>query len=228
MQPYSREKLTDRQLAVLDHIISFAGATADQVHYFTNRSPFDIFPVDVAVVKPSEISPYFIVSTVGLSAYKPMNELARAELVILLPEGWKTDFAKMEYFWPVKMLQDISRGLINKDKGVFIEQLMELDEDDPYETTDFVGGIVTFPELMPLEFIEKKIDYDYTRFFELVPVTGKQVKKIGDIGADKFIQFDLHDADGPVLNVEVPDVKRNAGKKIDMIISHNERSLKGK
>lgn len=228
MEPYSFDNTTERQYKTLAHTLSTIGGKAEQVHFFkSEHNPFDLYPVDIAVIEPTEEFENFIVTTVGLSAYKFMKDFARAELIIILPKEWKADFTKWEYYWPVKLLQDIAFGIINNKAGVVPFQLFEM-ADEPYETTNVVGGIVILPEIMPIEFIEEKIDYDYTRFYQLIPVTKKQVDKIKDIGADKFIQFDLHDADGPLLNVEVPDVKKNAGKKIDRIISHNERILKGK
>jgi len=230
MEPYSFDDITDRQLKILAHTLSTTGGTAEQVHLFkSEKDPFDLYPVDVAMLEPTKFFEYYIVTTVGLSAYKFSSKVARAELIMLLPKEWKADFSKWEYFWPVKLMQDIAFGIINNKASVLPLQLFEMtDAGNPYETTSFVGGIVNFPELFPVEYVDEKIDYDYTRFYQVVPVTKKQVDKIKDIGSDKFIQFDLHDADGPLLNVEVPDVKKNAGKKIDKIIAHNERTLKGK
>lgn len=230
MEPYSFDNITDRQLKTLAHTLSTIDGKAEQVHLLkTEQSPYDLYPVDVAVIEPTESFDYHIVTTVGLSAYKFLKDVARAELIMILPHEWKTTFSKWEYYWPVKMMQDIAFGIINKKMGVLPHQLFEMtDPDDPYETTNFIGGIVNFPEILPVQYVDEKIEYDYTRFYQVVPVTKKQMEKIKDIGAGKFIQFDLHDADGPLLNVEIPDVKKNAGKKIDRIISHNERTLKGK
>ena len=230
MEPYSFDDITDRQLKTLAHTLSTIGGTAEQVHYFkSEQSVYDLYPMDIAVIEPTEFFDYFVVTTMGLSAYKFPDEVARAELVMILPSEWKADFSKWEYFWPVKLMQDIAFGIIKNKVGVLPLKVFEMaGEDSPYETTNFIGGIVNFPELFPVEYIDEKIDYDYTRFYQIIPLTKKQMDKIKDIGASKFIQFDLHDAEGPLLNVEVPDVKKNAGKKIDKIISHNERSLKGK
>lgn len=230
MEPYSFDDITDRQLKTLAHTLSTVGGKAEQVHYFKSEQDlFDLYPVDVAVLEPTEFFDYFIVTTMGLSAYKFPDEIARAELIMLLPSEWKANFSKWEYFWPVKLLQDIAFGVIKNKSGVVPFQVHQIaDATEPYETTNFIGGIVNFPELFPVEYVDEKIGIDYTRFYQIIPVTKEQVDKINDIGPAKFIQFDLHDAEGPLLNVEVPDVKKNEGKKIDRIISHNERTLKGK
>jgi hypothetical protein len=229
MKPNSFEKLTDRQMKVLAHTLAFVNGTAEQVHYFNSeKSVYDLYPVDVAVIEPTKSFNNFIVTTVGLSAYK-FEQFARAELVLFLPSEWKTDFSKWEYFWPVKFLQDVAFGVVNSEQGIFPGQLRVLnDTSNPYQTTDVVGGVVNYPEIMPVKFIEEKIDYDFTRFFQIVPITKSQLEKVQDVGVDKFTKFDLHDADGPLLNIDVPDVPKSEGKRIDEIIAHNERNLKGK
>ncbi|NCB48215.1 MAG: suppressor of fused domain protein [Clostridia bacterium] len=229
MEPYSFDDITDRQLKTLAHTLSTIGGTAEQVHFFKSEQDWvNLFPVDIAIIEPTEIFEYFIVTTVGLSAFKFSDGTARAELIMLLPKDWKVNPSKQEYFWPVKLMKDIALSAVKNKVGVVPLQVYQIQEEEPYETTKFIGGIVNLPELFPVEYIDEKIGVDYTRFYQVVPITKKQLDKINDIGSVKFIRFDLHDAEGPLLNVEVPDVKKNEGKKIDRIISHNERTLKGK
>ncbi len=229
MKSYSFGDITKRQMKTLAHTLSTIGGRAEQVHFFSSEKKVtDLYPVDIAMLEPTEIFPYHIVTTVGLSAFKFMKDVARAELILMLPLEWKTTFSKKEYLWPINLLQDIAFNVIKNEVGVLPYQVYQTTEKEPYETTEYVGGIVNFPEFMPLEFIDEKIDFDYTRFYQLVPITAKQHNKIADIGAEKFIRFDLHDANGPLLNISLPDVRKNAAKKIDKIISHNERKLKGK
>lgn len=229
MKSYSFTNITKRQMKTLAHTLSTIDGQAKGVHFFSSEKRVtDLYPVDIAMLEPTEIFPYHIVTTMGLSAFKFMKEVARAELILILPEQWKTDFSKKEYVWPVHLLQDVAFGVIKNEVGVQPHQVYQTSQKEPYETTEFIGGIVNLPELMPLEYIDEKIDFDFTRFYQLVPITAKQQNKIADIGAEKFIRFDLHDADGPLLNVPLPDVRKNAARKIDRIISQNERKLKGK
>lgn len=55
MEPYSFDDITDRQLKTLAHTLSTVGGKAEQVHYFKSEQDlFDLYPVDVAVLEPTE------------------------------------------------------------------------------------------------------------------------------------------------------------------------------
>ena len=220
--------LTDRQTDVLVHIARVGGFNLDDVEYIKNEEYFDDpSSIDIAIFSPTKDFNYYLVSTVGLSSFQPDKTLARAELFMLLPPSWKIDLEKDEYNWPIKMLEDVASGLVEKNIGVNLYQVIQVSEDNFNDSTDVVGGVVCFPELNVIQFVEEKIEETYTRFFNFVPLNKAQISKIEDVGIKSFVEFDLHDADGPV-NFVVKEPKIKKGSNIDRIIDHNVNSLNDK
>lgn len=228
MDKYMSEKLTDRQEKVVMHIVNYGGFDLDEVEYIKSEQYFDDpSSIDFAIFYPTENFDYFLVSTVGLSSFQPDLSLARVELFMLLPPSWKWDLEKPEYSWPIDMLKDVALGFVENKKGIPLYQVVQLAEESYHDGTDAVGGVVCLPELNMIEFVEEKIDDTYTRFFNFVPLDKNQMSKVLDVGAKAFIEFDLHDADGPINFVaKEPQVKK--GTNIDKIIEHNVNSLNTK
>ena len=228
MDKYLSNNLTDRQMAVMGHIINVGGFDVDDVEYIKNEEYFDDpSSIDIAIFSPTKDFNYYLVSTVGLSSFQPDKTLARAELFMILPPSWKFDPEKDEYNWPMEMLKKVASGLVENGKGVNLYQVIQVSEDNFNKGTDSVGGVVCFPELNAIQFVEEKIEETYTRFFNFVPLNKAQISKIEDVGIKSFVEFDLHDADGPV-NFVAKEPKIKKGSNIDRIIDHNVKSLNGK
>ena len=85
--------------------------------------------------------------------------------------------------------------------------------------------MITFAENFPMEIYEAEIEDTLTRFFQVVPVSSKDVEKVEDIGPLNFIKFNLHDSDGPKMMVEFGE---KPVEGIDRLIKENESSLKSK
>lgn len=228
MDKYFSKVLTERQEDVISHIAGVGGFDLDLVQYIKTEEYFDDpSSIDIAIFAPTDNFNYYLVSTVGFSSYQPDPKLARAEIFMLLPPSWKWDLEKEEYNWPVEMLKIVSRGLIDNNKGAGLFQIVKVADDSFSDGTDVIGGVLCFPEMNALEFVEEKIGDTYTRFFNLVPLNKAQLGKIEDVGVKAFVEFDLHDADGPVGFVaQEPQVKK--GSNIDKIIEHNTNSLNKK
>lgn len=218
--------LTDRQIKVVNHIASVVGFDIDEVEYYKSKEYlYELSSIDIAVFYPTENFNYYLFSTVGLSAYQYNPKMARAELFMILPPTWKLDMEKEEYNWPVEFLKDIAYNLVDSKMGVSPYAVYEM-ENSPYlKGTDTQGGIVVFPEMLPLEIIEEKIDDSYTRFFQLVSLNKAQLLKIKDVGTKAFVDYDLHDASG-VANVVAKEPVVKKGTNIESIIEHNTKALK--
>lgn len=213
----------ERKALVASHIIANLGATMDDAQILEAEGDLSFnTPIDLIVVKPHENFDYYVVSTVGLSDYYFNKGLARAELSIVLPKTWKIMLDKHEYAWPFEMLSDIAESVVNAGQGVAVGQVYTLSK--PTNSNTVYGGVVTFPEMMPLNFVEEKIGITYTRFFLVVPVSKEQLDKIDSVGIDDFIEYDLHDTDGPLM---VAEYVKATNSTLDKIIAHNENSLKG-
>ncbi len=228
MDKYISKVLTERQEDVVAHIAGVGGFDLEQMQYIKSEEYFDDpSSIDIAIFAPTENFNYYLVSTVGLSSYQPDPKLARAEIFMLLPPTWKWDMEKEEYSWPVQMLRDVANGFVDDNKGVGLYLLVKLADNVYSEGTDTVGGVLCFPEMNAIEFVEEKIGDTYTRFFDFVPLNKAQLAKIEDVGVKAFVEFDLHDADGPVGFVaQEPKIKK--GSNIDKIIEHNTNSLNKK
>lgn len=230
-EPKFAKELSERQVAVCMHYLRCLGLTPDDMQYIrTEIDDFDLYPVDLAIFKPSEFFDYWVIGTVGLSEYCFNGDnLSYCELMMVVPKQWQPILDKEEHYWVLDMLRDIAYGVIENKRGVAVNQLYLLADLAAGETfcksTDAVGAIVTLPEMLSFNFLEEKIDGSYTRFLQLVPVTADNVSKIDEVGPAKFIEFDLHDSDGPKI---VVTLKEKPLQGIDKLVKQNEDSLKGK
>ena len=228
-EPYFSEELTERQLAVILHYMQVTGATPDDMHYLkTEEYIGDLFPVDLIVFEPTANFKYYTIATVGLSEYKFSNNFARSELMMVLPLNWKPIFDKEEYYWAPQLLKDVAYCIVDRKQGVNIGQVYLLENpngDAKYsDYTDAIGTIVTLPEMFPLSMFERQIGETFTRFFQVVPVNKDDVQKMDEVGPLQFIQFNLHDSEGPLM---VAKVKEKQAEGIDRLIQQNESALKG-
>ena len=229
-EPKFSEELSERQTAVVLHYLKNLVAEPSDVTFLKSQEYYsDIFPIDIAIFKPTEFFNYYIVSTVGLSSYRFDNNFARSELMMVLPPEWKTVLDKEEYYWAPQMLRDIAYNLVENNIGVAVGQvhiLADTEHEGTYSRfTDAVGGIVTMPEMLHFTMFEEKIGETYTRFMQVVPVTRDDVAKIESMTPLKFIEFELHDSDGPQMVVKL---KEKPLQGIDKIIKQNEAILKNK
>ena len=229
-EPYFSKELSERQTAVVMHYLKNLGADPYDMDYVkTQEYNSDVFPVDIAIIDPSELFNYYVVATVGLSSYRFNKNFARCELMMVLPPEWKPVLDKEEFYWAPQLLRDVAYNLIDNDMGVAVGQVHLLngtEESGTYSPfTDAVGGIITMPEMFPITMCEEKIGDTYTRFMQVVPVTKDDVAKIESMTPFKFIEFELHDSEGPQMVVKL---KEKPLQGIDRIIKQNEAVLKEK
>lgn len=217
--------LDDRKKSVLRHFEKTLGVSVEKATYFqTEELLTDLFTVDVVCFEPTDECEYFVVSTVGLSEFQFDKNFARNEIFLVLSKNWKKNFSKEESAWPLRLLHEIAYLAVDEKKAIYLNKVYQVAEKEFSFVSDAVGGIVVLPEMFDNDVVEEKIGSDYTRFFQVVPVSEMQIMKIEDFGVDSFVRFDLHDTEGPVMTVEFkPAGETTLGK----IISHNERSLKG-
>ena len=225
MAEFFSDNLTDRQVQTVLHTMKFIGSKPEDVMYLKSEEYVnDTFPIDLAIFKPNENIDCYVMQTVGLSSYYFEKDVARSELVMVLPKKWKADFDKAEYNWPRLLLLDIAYGLVDNKRGPMIGQVHLPKDEEVYEgSPDIVGGIVVLPEDFDIEFCEEYIDESYTRFLQIVPVSKDDLSKIEEVGPGKFIEYDLHDSDGAQF---IAKLKEKKIEGIDKIIKQNEDSLK--
>ena len=146
---------------------------------------------------------------------------------MVLPKTWKPIFDKEEFYWPLQILLDVAYGVVENKMGTaFAQVYLPRQNAEPYtKYSDAIGGILTMPEMFPIEMYDAEIENSFTRFLQVVPISQNDLSKIEDFGPAKFIEFDLHDSDGPQMVVKI---KEKPLTGIDRIIKQNEDTLKSK
>ena len=225
MAEFFSENLTDRQVKVVLHTMEYIGAKPEDVMYLKSEEYInDTFPIDLIIFKPNDNIDCYVMQTVGLSSYYFEKDVARSELVMVLPKNWKPDFEKDEFNWPRLLLLDIAYGMVDNKRGPMIGQVHLPKEESVYDgSPDIVGGIIVLPEDFDFNFCEEYIDESFTKFLQVVPVSKDDLSKIEEAGPGKFIEFDLHDSEGAQFIVKLKEKKIEG---IDKIVKQNEDSLK--
>lgn len=228
MEPYFRKEITDRQAEVVAFFMTHLGSDADHFHYIKSEEYYsDLYAIDLVIFEPTKYFDYYVAVTAGLSDYRFDKNFARSELLMVLPKTWKPIFDKEEFYWPLQILLDVAYGVVENKMGTaFAQVYLPRQNENPYTTySDAIGGILTMPEMFPIEMYDAEIENSFTRFLQVVPISQNDLSKIEEIGPAKFVEFDLHDSDGPQMVVKIKE-KPLAG--IDRIIKQNEDSLKSK
>lgn len=178
----------------------------------------DIVHLDVLFVKATPERPYHVLVTSGVSDL-PMNvpegleELARAELMIALPEIWpltKKAFKKEANYWPVRWLKQIGR--LPHEYNTWIGWGHTIPNGDPPEkiaNTDFIGVMLTPPFLLSPDFFQLRTQQDETiSFYNLVPLYAEEMALKLSKGADQLLErFEKQKIDH-VLDVTRDNVAR--------------------
>ncbi len=83
--------------------------TFDPIRQWDRDEPPKLMAIDVALIPPTEISPYWRAVTVGAGAYVGWSGPVpvQSELAILLPPDWNPDDK-----WPVRLLRDTMQHLL--------------------------------------------------------------------------------------------------------------------
>ena len=228
LDPYYSKELSERQIEVLIHYFNYFGVEPNDVHFIKTEEYYtDLFPVDLVVVEPNDKFDYYTIATVGLSEYRFDENFVRSELLMVLPKTWKPIFDKEEYYWAPALLKDIAYASIASRRAVKVGQVYLLNEEGKTysPSTDAVGGIITIAEMFDFDMYESLIGETYTKFFQVVPIDNNDVQKLDEIGPMKFIQFNLHDSEKPLM---VAKVKEKPVQGIDRLVKQNESKLKSK
>lgn len=225
-KPNFSKDLSERKLAVVGHYAANLGVDPYSIHYVKTQELFtDIQTVDIAVFEPSKNFDYYIAITAGLSHFRFERDFARSELCAILPKTWKFVFDKEESYWILDLLRDIAYSMIENKRGANVGQVYLFDTQkygSLSDYTDAVGAILTFPDMLPFEMYEVEIENTFTRYFQVVPITQTDLEKIETMGPIQFIQYELHDSEGPQTVVKLKEQPLTA---IDKLVQRNEASL---
>ena len=220
------DKLVERKQDVLIHFEETLGLSIDDAEFLiTPPADDERYSIDIAIFPPSEDCPYYLATTVGLSCYKFNPMFARCELFMVLPKNYKINMDKEDNSWPIDILHEFSYLLFYNKMTPIPNQVYKVLEDGHFKSTKATDIIVVYPEMFDLDVLDEEIEGTFTRFFQVVPITPEQTQKAEEIGVRRFIDYDLHNTEGPDMVVSWAP---KTNKKMEQIIKHNEDSLKGK
>ncbi len=197
--------LSEQKDFIREHYAETFGVDSDDFLIYPAHEDDEI-DIDIICIKPTKDRDYYVLATCGMCQYvmeEPTTQLV--ELVMFLPADWRVEDKRDEWTWPVKLLINLAYTPFYTGQNIsFGTVLTFTDDNEPFtKGTKNCGAIITFPENLPEEFFEVETDTDeIIRFFTAVPITKDDIEKMQENGLDKFIKFDLRNADGPDLIVK--------------------------
>ncbi|MDE7362224.1 MAG: suppressor of fused domain protein [Oscillospiraceae bacterium] len=166
---YEEEELD----AIEEHIKEYYG---DFPTVFHEISSPDIH-CDICIVPPNDERNYYTLLTMGMGAHLmdipkelPVEENARAELLICLPPDWKVGENSEEWFWPISLLKNLARLPINCE--TWLGWGHSVDHQQPFaDSTELSGSLLIYPENVE-DGAEACVlpNGDTVNFFEVIPI----------------------------------------------------------
>lgn len=210
----------DEMLAIENHIEKHFGEFKTVLHELV--SP-DIH-VDICVVPPERDRNYYILSTMGMGAYK-MNvpeeladqKLDRAEVAICLPADWKINEEDEKWYWPIRLLKNLARLPLNYNSWLGFAHTIT--HEAPYaDNTALCGSILVLPQntdeggdicVLP--------NGDEVNFYFVLPIYEQEMNFKLNFGANRLLRK-MRYVDF-VVDINRPDVCEFVGEDgVDMSI----------
>jgi len=156
----------------------------------------DDMHIDLVHYLPTEIFPYNIIATVGMSGYEMQNvPFKRVELIMFLPKDWKLDeesFKDENWYWPIRMLKECARLPYLNNTALSIFHTFSYDaEYKPFaESTDMSVGFLTFPTWLNHDIFSLKYGFlkkKEINFLCLTAITKDELDKLQEYDVDIFM-----------------------------------------
>lgn len=190
---------TESKDFIREHYSKIFGVDPEDFMVLPNE-PVGEAQVDIIWFKPTTEFNFNVLATCGLSDLQ-MDEPPQAiELIMLLPPDWKVGDKKDEWWWPLELLTQAAYLPFATGESLSLGSVISLTEnDEPFmKGTKNCGLIITLPEYFSPAAFEVQLDEgSYLRFFQCVPVNKDDIERINESSPFKFIEFNLHNADGP-------------------------------
>jgi len=200
---------------ITNHITKYFGADCFVLH---ERKSSTVH-LDVHVVRPSPIRPYFTLLTSGMSDLdmcvpKGLEDLALAELCLCLPKEWPLaidDFGWREpkYFWPIALLKQTAKyPHIHQTWFSWGHTIGNVERPEPLDSqVDFTGIMLLNPATFPEGANElATIDGRTVRYLALIPLLETEMSFNQKFGSDA-LEERLFEADiTELLRAQRPSV----------------------
>ena len=180
---------------ISDHIERHIGKVSSVYHEVLS----DLVHIDIHIVEPTNERPFYTLITSGMSDRRmsPPEEashLGYAELCLCLPPNWSMGedaLKNEENYWPVYWLKFLARFPHEYQTWIFDgHTIPNSDPPEPlHPSVPFCGWMLSFPILVPEEFIELKIDSDKSIYFlAILPLYESEMNFKLKKGAEKLMQ----------------------------------------
>jgi len=154
--------------------------------------------VDIAIIPPAEGRNYYALCTMGMGAHRmtvpksrniPAEELAYAEMVILLPAHWEIQNGDERWYWPIRWLKMLARLPIEQDTWLGFGH--SIPNGEPFaEDTELCGVVLCdMPSLTEDGFMELRLPSGRkVHFLLVVPVYLEEMALKLDRGMDALLE----------------------------------------
>lgn len=210
-----------------EHIEQYFG----EIRSCFNEKKSDIIKLSINVIPPSRKKPYYTLVTSGMGAYVmnvPENlkekKFERAELVMCLPPDWDFESEDMDYFWPLHILDLISRLPIKKDAwlgwGHTIDYGTNFADNAPF------SGVMLILSMFGKESCICDIsDDERVNFYQVLPIFKKELEFKNKNGASELLgMFPDNDNSLRIVDLDrkcyVPD---NFRELLDTVKRHSSK-----
>ena len=182
---------------ITDHIERYFGTD----FFVLDEKKSSVVHVDVHVVRPTPIRPYFTLLTSGMSDLdmrvpEGLEDLALAEVCLCLPKEWPLamdDFGWREprYFWPIAILQQAARyPHINQTWFSWGHTVGSVERPEPLHVeTRFTGLMLANPATFPegADTVETK-DGRAIHYLALIPLLDQEMKFKQKFDSDTLVE----------------------------------------
>jgi hypothetical protein len=216
-QPRERSfELPEHSCRNLEDIEAHIEKHIGKIEWVFHELVSDLVHLDVLFVKATKERPYHVLVTSGVSdeamnVPKGMENFARAELLIALPEDWpltQADFKDGANYWPVFWLKQIGR--LPHDYNTWIgwgHTIPNGDPPQPIENTSFTGVVLEPPFWLPAEFFQLTTQAgDLVSFYDLVPLYFEEMQLKLKLGVEELEKRFERAEIGFVLDPHRPNV----------------------
>ena len=215
------ETYTEEQLAKIEeHIEKYFG----QIENYYQEKDTDDIKLNIYIIPPTPKRRNITLVTGGMGAHK-MNvpeslddqKLQRAELIIILPPGWKLDSEDIELYWPLHLIKILSRLPIEENAWLGWGHTVDYCSNFA-PNTELSGVILTNPPFGKGSGICKFSEDDEVNFYQVIPIYNNEIEFKNKNGASALLR-ELFSETGHIVDIDrspvIPDDFQNIIDRVD-------------